>query len=98
MHNTTYNGKLIRFNGIAKSKEPQPGSEHGFFLPVGITVARILYKSSYIANELQVYYNQTLTKDLVWDFDHREVFVSPQNMFVTDKDPQNWEFLIYVIC
>ena len=38
-HNTTYNGKLIRFNSIAKSKEPRPGSEHGFFLPVGLTVA-----------------------------------------------------------
>ena len=65
MDNTTYNGKLIRFNGIAKSKEPRPGSEHGFTLAVGITVARTLCKSSYIVNELQVCYNQTRTKDLV---------------------------------
>ena len=76
MHNTSYNGKQIRYNGIniAKSKE-------------------WLY-----CNGLQVCYNPTPTKDLVWDFDLRGVFVSPQNMFVTDKDPQNREYLIYVFC
>ena len=47
MHTTTYNGKLtcryngiaIRYKGIAKSKEPWPGSQYVYSLPVSGNVA-----------------------------------------------------------
>ena len=53
-------------------------------------------QESYIVNEMQVYYNQSPTKDVVWDFDLMGVFVSPQKKFVTDKVPQYSEYLICI--